>query len=74
MDAGLGAQDVALGRFLVAWPGFALLLWRAGGLPGLRRGEALRLLVASLAGVTAYHLALNEGERSTASGVCSHGS
>jgi drug/metabolite transporter (DMT)-like permease len=69
VDAGLGAQDVALGRFLVAWPGFALLLWRAGGLPGLRRADALRILVASLAGVTAYHLALNEGERSTASGV-----
>jgi drug/metabolite transporter (DMT)-like permease len=69
VDAGLGAQDVAVGRFLVAWPGFIYLLWRAGGLPGLTRGEALRILLASAGGVTAYHLALNEGERTTASGV-----
>ena len=69
VDAGLGAQDVAVGRFVVAWPGFIYLLWRAGGLPGLTRGEALRILVASAGGVTAYHLALNEGERTTASGV-----
>ena len=42
VDAGLGAQDVAIGRFVVAWPGFVYLLWRAGGLPGLtpRRGAA----------------------------------
>jgi drug/metabolite transporter (DMT)-like permease len=53
----------------VASPGFIYLLWRAGGLPGLTRGEALRILVASAGGVTAYHLALNEGERTTASGV-----
>ena len=69
VDAGLGAQDVAVGRFVVAWPGFIYLLWRAGGLPGLTRGEALRILLASAGGVTAYHLALNEGERTTASGV-----
>ena len=69
VDAGLGAQDVAVGRFVVAWPGFVYLLWRAGGLPGLTRGEALRILVASAGGVTAYHLALNDGERTTASGV-----
>ena len=69
VDAGLGAQDVAVGRFVIAWPGFIYLLWRAGGLPGLTRGEALRILVASAGGVTAYHLALNEGERTTASGV-----
>jgi len=69
VDAGLGAQDVAAGRFIVAWPGFLYLLWRAGGLPGLTRSEALRILLASAGGVTAYHLALNEGERTTASGV-----
>jgi drug/metabolite transporter (DMT)-like permease len=69
VDAGLAAQDIAIGRFAVAWPGFAYLLWRAGGLPGLRRGDALRILVASAGGVTAYHLALNAGERTTASGV-----
>ena len=69
VDAGLSAPDVAFGRFAVAWPGFAYLLWRAGGLPGLRRSDALRILVASAAGVTVYHLGLNEGERSTASGV-----
>ena len=69
VDAGLAAPDIALGRFLVAAPGFAFLLWRAGGLPGLRRGEALRILVAAFGGVTVYHLALNAGERTTASGV-----
>ncbi len=69
VDVGLAAQDIAIGRFVVAWPGFAYLLWRAGGLPGLRRGDALRIVVAAAGGVTAYHLALNAGERTTASGV-----
>ena len=69
VDAGLAAQDIAAGRFVVAWPGFLYLLWRARGLPGLTRGEALRILLASAGGVTAYHLALNEGERTTASGA-----
>jgi drug/metabolite transporter (DMT)-like permease len=69
VDAGLSAPDVAFGRYVVAWPGFAYLLWRAGGLPGLRRADAARILVASAAGVTIYHLGLNEGERTTASGV-----
>ena len=49
VDAGLGAQDVADGRFIVAWPGFLYLLWRAGGLPGLRRGGGVRILIASAA-------------------------
>lgn len=69
VDSGLAAQDVAVGRYVVAWPGFAYLLWRAGGLPGLRRGDALRILAASFGGVTVYHLALNAGERTTGSGV-----
>jgi drug/metabolite transporter (DMT)-like permease len=69
VDAGLAAPDVAIGRYLVAAPGFAFLLFRAGGLPGLRPGEALRILVAAFGGVTVYHLALNAGERTTASGV-----
>ena len=69
VDAGLAAPDVALGRYLVAAPGFAFLFWRAGGLPGLRLGEAVRILVAVFGGVTVYHLALNAGERTTASGV-----
>ena len=69
VDAGLAAHDIALGRYLVAGPGFAFLLWRAGGLPGLRRGEALRILMAVFCGVTVYHLGLNAGERTTASGV-----
>jgi drug/metabolite transporter (DMT)-like permease len=69
VGAGLSAPDVACGRFFVAWPGFAYLLWRAGGLPGLRRGDAVRILAASACGVTVYHLGLNEGERSTSSGV-----
>jgi drug/metabolite transporter (DMT)-like permease len=69
VDNGLAAQDIAIGRFVVAWPGFAYLLWRAGGLPGLRRGDVVRILIAAAAGVTAYHLALNAGERTTSSGV-----
>ncbi len=69
VDEGLAPEDVALGRYVVAWPGFAYLLWRAGGLPGLRRGDVLRILVASAGGVTAYHLALNAGERHTSSGI-----
>ena len=69
VNAGLAAEDVAFGRFAIAAPGFVYLLWRAGGLPGLRRGEALRIFVAAAAGVTGYHLALNAGERTTGSGV-----
>jgi drug/metabolite transporter (DMT)-like permease len=69
IDHGIGAEQIALARYLVAAPGFAFLLWRAGGLPGLDRRDATRLLVAGVVIVAGYHLSLNIGEESTASGV-----
>ena len=69
IDHGIGAEQIALGRYLVAAPGFVFLLWRAGGLPGLDRRDATRLLVAGAVIVAGYHLSLNIGEKSTASGV-----
>jgi drug/metabolite transporter (DMT)-like permease len=69
IDHGVGAEQIALSRYLVAAPGFAFLLWRAGGLPGLDRRDATRLLVAGVVIVAGYHLSLNIGEESTASGV-----
>ena len=69
IDHGVGAEKIALSRYLVAAPGFAFLLWRAGGLPGLDRRDATRLLVAGVVIVAGYHLSLNIGEESTASGV-----
>ena len=42
LDDGFSSQDVAILRYGVALPGFAYLLWRAGGLPGLGlRGESV---------------------------------
>jgi drug/metabolite transporter (DMT)-like permease len=69
IDHGVGAEQIALSRYLVAAPGFAFLLWRAGGLPSLDRRDATRLLVAGVVIVAGYHLSLNIGEESTASGV-----
>jgi len=69
IDHGIGAEQIALSRYLVAAPGFAFLLWRAGGLPGLDRRDAIRLLVAGVVIVAGYHLSLNIGEESTASGI-----
>ena len=69
IDHGIGAEQIALSRYLVAAPGFAFLLWRAQGLPGLDRRDAARLLVAGVVIVAGYHLSLNIGEESTASGV-----
>jgi drug/metabolite transporter (DMT)-like permease len=69
IDHGIGAEQIALSRYLVAAPGFAILLWRAGGLPGLDRRDATRLLIAGVVIVAGYHLSLNIGEESTASGV-----
>ena len=69
IDHGIGAEQIALSRYLVATPGFAFLLWRAGGLPGLDRRDAARLVVAGVVIVAGYHLSLNIGEESTASGV-----
>jgi drug/metabolite transporter (DMT)-like permease len=66
---GIGAEQIALSRYLVAAPGFAFLLWRTGGLPGLNRRDASRLLVAGVVIVAGYHLSLNIGEESAASGV-----
>ena len=69
IDHGIGAEQIALSRYLVAAPGFALLLWRAHGLPDLDRRDAARLIVAGVVIVAGYHLSLNIGEESTASGV-----
>ena len=69
IDHGIGAEQIALSRYLVAAPGFAFLLWRAHGLPDLDRRDAARLLVAGVVIVAGYHLSLNIGEESTASGV-----
>lgn len=68
-EHGIGAEEIALSRYLVAAPGFAFLLWRAGGLPGLDRRDATRLLVAGVVIVAGYHLSLNIGEASTSSGI-----
>lgn len=69
LDEGIGAVDVALWRYAIALPGFAFVLWRAGGLPGLRRGDALRAAAAGLLVVVGYHLFLNVGTEHTTSGV-----
>jgi drug/metabolite transporter (DMT)-like permease len=71
LDDGLAAPDIALGRYLVAAPGFALALVAARGLPGAGRREVLRLLAAGLLVVAVYHLALNAGERHTTAGTAS---
>ena len=65
VDHGLEAPDVAIGRYLVAAPGFGIALAAAGGMPGLTRRDALRVVAAGLFVVTVYHLALNAGERTT---------
>jgi drug/metabolite transporter (DMT)-like permease len=69
LDGGMAAGDVALLRYLVAAPGFALVLWRVGGLARLRRGELARLAAAGVLVVAGYHLSLNVGERFTTSGT-----
>lgn len=69
LDRGVGAEEIALARYLVAAPGFALLLWRAGGLPGIRRADAVRLAFTGVLIVVGYHVSLNVGERFTSSGV-----
>src|SRR5690242_9487232 len=66
---GLPASDIALGRYLVAAPGFAAALWLGGGLRGATRGELARVAAAGLLVVTVYHLALNEGERFATAGT-----
>jgi drug/metabolite transporter (DMT)-like permease len=69
VDHGLHAPDVAIGRYLVAAPGFGIALVAAGGLPGLTRRDALRVVAAGLFVVAVYHLALNAGERTTTAGT-----
>ena len=41
LDHGIGAEQIALARYLIAAPGFVFLLWCAGGLPGLNRRDAV---------------------------------
>ena len=69
LDHGLVASDIALLRYAIAAPGFAFILWRARGLPGLTRRDAARVVVAGLVIVLGYHLSLNLGTQYTTSGV-----
>jgi drug/metabolite transporter (DMT)-like permease len=69
LDHGMAAGDIALLRYLVAAPGFALLLWWSGGLPGLTRRDAVRLVAVGLLVVVGYHVSLNVGTRFTTSGT-----
>ena len=69
LDHGFAAIDIAILRYAIAAPGFALILWRARGLPGLTRRDAARVAAAGLLVVLGYHLFLNVGTRHTTSGV-----
>lgn len=69
LDDGVEAFDIAIARYAIAAPGFAFVLWRAGGLPGLTRRDASRIVVAGLLIVVGYHLFLNVGTRYTTSGI-----
>ena len=69
LDHGTSAEDVAILRYLVAAPGFAVVLWLARGLPGLGRGDFFRILGAGVLVVAGYHLSLNVGQRYTTAGT-----
>jgi drug/metabolite transporter (DMT)-like permease len=69
LDHGFAAEDVAILRYVVAAPGFAFLLWRVGGLPGLTRRDALRLAAVGICVVVGYHVFLNVGTKYTTSGT-----
>ena len=69
LDHGIAAIDVAILRYAIAVPGFAFILWRARGLPGLTRGDAVRVAAAGFLVVLGYHLFLNIGTQHTTSGV-----
>ena len=69
LDDGVGALDIAIVRYAIAAPGFALILWRKGGLPGLTRRDAARVVASGLLVVLGYHLFLNVGTRDTTAGV-----
>lgn len=69
LDGGVAAGDIAILRYAIAAPGFAYILWRARGLPGLTRGDAARVAAAGLLIVVGYHMFLNIGTRYTTSGI-----
>jgi drug/metabolite transporter (DMT)-like permease len=69
LDDGVAAGDIAILRYAIAVPGFAYILWRARGLPGLTRRDAVRVAAAGLLVVVGYHMFLNVGTRSTTSGI-----
>ena len=69
LDHGFAGQDIALARYGVALPGFAFLLLRAGGLPGLRLRDAARIGAAGLLIVAVYHLSMNFGTAHTTAGM-----
>ena len=69
LDDGVAAGDIAILRYAIAVPGFAYILWRARGLPGLTRGDAARVAAAGLLVVVGYHMFLNVGTRYTTSGI-----
>src|SRR5215813_9819221 len=69
LDDGVRAGDIALVRYAIAAPGFAYILWRARGLPGLTRRDTARVAAAGLVVVVGYHVFLNLGESYTTSGV-----
>jgi drug/metabolite transporter (DMT)-like permease len=69
LDDGVEAFDIAVARYAIAAPGFAFVLWRARGLPGLTRRDFARLSAAGLLVVVGYHLSLNVGTRYTTSGI-----
>jgi len=69
LDDGVAAGDIAILRYAIAAPGFAYILWRARGLPGLSRADAVRVAAAGLLVVVGYHMFLNVGERYTTSGI-----
>ena len=69
LDHGFAPGDIAVLRYAIAAPGFAFILFRARGLPGLTRSDALRVAAAGIFVVLGYHIALNVGESHSTSGV-----
>ena len=69
LDDDVAAGDIAILRYAIAAPGFAFILWRARGLPGLTRSDAARVVVAGLLIVVGYHMFLNVGTRYTTAGI-----
>lgn len=69
LESGFAPEDVAILRYAIAAPGFALLLVLSGGLPGLGRRDAARLALSGLLVVAGYHLALNIGTQFTTAGT-----